>query len=153
MDRSPTSRISTSLLLGLCLAALATAGCAGGDRVVRTVDVEARMQEAMGGGVWRPPRALRVRPARDGDGFAWPVRLPARTLKVWVPAHVNGGDHDKAVLGHWAVLVVERERFALPGPPTSLRRRTGLVPWVRGAGIAGQIERLLKGRGEGGGRR
>ncbi len=103
----------TSIVL---VAAVLIAGCAAGGgrdetaKVVREVDITRVLEESLGSAP-RPPSPVAVRPG--GGVPAYPLRLPARTLRVWVPPHVTpGGD---AVLGHDVVIVVRPERFALPG--------------------------------------
>lgn len=104
----------------LCLALVT--GCATGgttetedDEIVKFVketNVSRVLRDSLGAeGAKSIPAPVSVHPG--GGAPAWPMRLPARTLRVWVPAHVSPSGN--AVLGHWTVIVVEPERFALPG--------------------------------------
>lgn len=104
------------LLACLVLATSCASTCATSNdevvKIVRETNVSRVLRDSLGdGGDRRTLAPSRVSPG--GDTPAWPVRLPARTLVVWVPAHVDPSGN--AVLGHETVIVVEPERFALPG--------------------------------------
>jgi hypothetical protein len=106
----------TSLLLLFALCA----GCGQKVIEVQSVDIENHFRESQGG--VKPtsvPTPSSVTPSRDDSQPAYPIRIPARTLLVWVPPHVNNSG--AATLGHWIVMVVEPERFDVPG----YRRETG----------------------------
>lgn len=100
----------TSLLLLLALCA----GCGPKVIEVEAVDIEDHLRESQGGVSPKyVPTPSSVTPGRDDSQPAYPIRLPARTLLVWVPPHVASSG--AATLGHWIVMVVEPERFDVPG--------------------------------------
>lgn len=106
--------ISLALLLPMLAAGCASGGVKNGEeieKIVREVNTSRVLKESQG--EYASNLALEGFVPGSTGSPAWPVRLPARTLRVWVPAHV--GASGNAVLGHWAIIVVEPERFALPG--------------------------------------
>jgi hypothetical protein len=50
------------------------------------------------------------------DAPYFPVCVPGRVEKVWVPAHVADGDRDVMVAGHWTFIMLERPRWYVEAP-------------------------------------
>jgi hypothetical protein len=109
--------ISFLFFLALC------AGCGPKVIEVESMDVENHLRESQGGvNPKSVPTPSSVSPGRDDSQPAYPIRIPARTLLVWVPPHVSSSG--AATLGHWIVMVVEAERFDVPG----YGREPGVTP-------------------------
>lgn len=118
--------------ISLFLILAASFGCMGGPHVkeVQSNDVERHLRQSQGGNDdLTIPSPSRVDHGPGFDAPAFPVRRPARTLRIWVPPHQN--EYGTANLGYWAVIVVEPERFDVPGYSEELSQAQGTVrPYV-----------------------
>lgn len=93
------------------------AGCAssGSDKttVANPVDAMQVMKGALGSGKNQVPAPV-YQPQGLPDAPAYPIRLPARTRRVYAwPSQDSTGN--KAIMGGYYILVVEGERFDMPG--------------------------------------
>lgn len=59
-----------------------------------------------------------------------PVVLPPRVIKVWVPAHVSGGEREVMVGGHWAFVMLRPAEWFIDRQQATDQELSVIIPQV-----------------------
>jgi hypothetical protein len=129
------------------LALLLAIGCASSgpeqEVVTNPVDAMQVMKGALGSGKNLIPAPV-YQPQGLPDDPAYPIRLPARTRRVYAwPSQDSSGS--KAVMGGYYILVIQGERFDMPGYSHGIQGGSGrVVPRVDTSKLADTIGWISK---------